>query len=83
MNLLKCISHRSYEEILKHLGLPTLEYRRARTDLVQVYKIIKVIKLILADYLHSHRTSCSPGSKRRKKWPRSTQRITAISLFYQ
>ena len=25
----------------------------------------------------------SPGSKRRKKWPRSTQRITAISLFYQ
>ena len=25
----------------------------------------------------------SPGSKRRKKWSRSTQRITAISLFYQ
>ena len=40
MNLLKCISHRSYEERLKHLGLPTLEYRRARTDMVQVYKII-------------------------------------------
>ena len=41
--LVKCISHMSYEESLKHLGLPTLEYRRARADMKQVYKIINQI----------------------------------------
>ena len=41
--LVKCISHMSYEERLRHLGLPTLEYSRARTDMVQVYKIINQI----------------------------------------
>ena len=41
--LVKCISHMSYEERLRHLGLPTLEYRRARADMVQVYKIINQI----------------------------------------
>ena len=31
---------KSYSERLKQLGLPTLEYRRLRTDLIQIYKII-------------------------------------------
>ena len=30
----------SYQERLKVLGLPTLEYRRDRADLIQVYKIL-------------------------------------------
>ena len=41
--LVKCISQMSYEERLKHLGLPTLEYRGARADMVQVYKKINQI----------------------------------------
>ena len=41
--LVKYISHMSYEERLKNLGLPMLEYCRARADMVQVYKIINQI----------------------------------------
>ena len=40
-----------YSERLKALGLPTLEYRRERADMVEVYKILhdidKVDKLRL------------------------------------
>ena len=35
--IVKTISSLSYEEILKHLGLPTLKYRRDRNDVIQVY----------------------------------------------
>ena len=38
--LVKCIKHLPYDERLKTLGLPTLEYRRERADLFQVYKIM-------------------------------------------
>ena len=38
--LLKCIKHLPYEERLITLGLPSLEYRRDRADLIQVYKIM-------------------------------------------
>ena len=38
--LVKCIKHLSYYERLKALGLPTLEYRRERADMIQVYKIL-------------------------------------------
>ena len=41
--LVKWIKHLSYSERLKALGLPTLEYRRERADMIQVYKILHEI----------------------------------------
>ena len=41
--ILKCLKDKDYNQRLKHLGLPSLEYRRQRSDLIQVYKIIKNI----------------------------------------
>ena len=45
------IKHKDYSERLKALGLPTLEYRRERADMVEVYNILhntdKVDKLKL------------------------------------
>ena len=41
--LLPCLKGKTYCERLKFLGLPTLEYRRERADMVQVYKIINEI----------------------------------------
>ena len=38
--LVKCLKHLSYEDRLKTLGLPSLEYRRERSDMIHVYKIM-------------------------------------------
>ena len=41
--LVKGIKDLSYEDRLRFLGLPTLIYRRARCDLIQVFKIVNKI----------------------------------------
>ena len=41
--LVRTISHLTYQERLKCLGLPSLEYRRERAGLVEVYKIMNGI----------------------------------------
>ena len=38
--LVKSIKHLPYEDRLRTLGLPSLEYRRERSDMIQVYKIL-------------------------------------------
>ena len=49
--ILKCIKHMDCSKRLKAVGLPTLENRRVRADMVEVYKILhdidKVHKLKL------------------------------------
>ena len=47
--LVSGICHLSYEERLRNLGLPTLNYRRCRTDMIQVYKILNKIESIPVD----------------------------------
>ena len=41
--LVKCFQNKTYQERLIFLGLPSLEYRRERADMVQVYKILQNI----------------------------------------
>ena len=41
--LVSTISHLTYQETFKCLGLPSLEYRRERADLVEVFKIMNDI----------------------------------------
>ena len=53
--LVKCIKHLPYEERLKTLGLPTVEYRREGADLIQVCKLMHDIDKI-------DKTSCSPSA---------------------
>ena len=38
--LVKTIAHLTYQQRLKVLGLPSLEYRRLRNDMVETYKIL-------------------------------------------
>ena len=40
------IRNLTYSNRLKHLGLPTLQYRRLRTDIIQTFKIIKDIDIV-------------------------------------
>ena len=41
--LVKSVSHLGYVDRLRTLGLPTLEYRRERSDMIQMYKIVNNI----------------------------------------
>ena len=47
--LVKCLKHFSYEDRLKTLGLPSLEYRRERSDMIQIYKIMHGIDKVDKD----------------------------------
>lgn len=62
--LLKNIQHRSYGERLVSLGLPTLQYRRLRADLVETYKIInKLDQVDSADTIFPIRDTVTRGHK--------------------
>ena len=49
--LLPCLKNKTYSERLKFLGLPSLEYRRERADMIQVYKILNDIDKVNKDKL--------------------------------
>ena len=38
--MVNSLKNRPYEARLKKLGLPSLEYRRLRSDVIEVYKIL-------------------------------------------
>ena len=50
------IKHLSYQERLKKLGLPSLEYRRERADLIEVYKIMNNIDQVEKDKFFKYPT---------------------------
>ena len=43
------LKHKSYTESLKSLGLPSLEYRRLKADMIQTYKIFKNIDRLVRE----------------------------------
>ena len=49
--LIPALKGLSYPERLKRLGLPSLEYRRERADVVEVFKILNNIDLANKDKL--------------------------------
>ena len=49
--LVKSIQHLTYPERLKALGLTSLEHRRERSDMIQVYKIMHGIDKVDKDRL--------------------------------
>ena len=52
----------SYEERLRKLGIPTLEYRRHRTDLIQVYRLFSGIRRMDATVFFSLHNEDEAGS---------------------
>ena len=44
--LIKALSKKTYQERLKELGLPSLEYRKLRADAIEVFKIINRIDVV-------------------------------------
>ena len=59
--MLQCMQGLGYEERLRKLGLPTLEYRRARADVVQVYKLLKGLDVTTQDIITKRGDSVTRG----------------------
>ena len=64
--LVSNIKHLSYKERLKKLGLPSLEYRRERADLIEVYKIMNDIDQVEKDKLFEFPTYTATRGHRLK-----------------
>ena len=64
--LVKSIRHLTYEERLKILGLPSLEYRRERADVIEVFKILNKIDEIDKDKFFTVSTYTSTRGHPRK-----------------
>ena len=59
--LVTSLKNYSYPERLKKLGLPTLEYRRERADLIQVFTILNNIDLVDKEKLFTIANTDKPG----------------------
>ena len=78
--IVKTISNLSYEERLKHLGLPTLKYRRDRNDVIQVYKIMNGIdKLDVNTFFKMSTDSRTRGHNFKILQNRTKQRASVFS----
>ena len=81
--LVTSIKHLSYQERLKKLGLPSLEYRRERADLIEVYKIMNNIDQVEKDTFSSSQIMQQPegiSSNWRRKKHRLKVRSNSFSL---
>ena len=63
--LIPNISNLSYENRLKHLGIPSLQYRRLRADIIQTYKIQKEIDCVDKNKLFPPRISNTRGHQQK------------------
>ena len=80
--LVKGISDWTYEERLKHLDIPTMEYRRRRTDMLQVFRILKNLDDLDADHffeLDSQGVTRGHSLKIRKPRASSKLRLNSFS----
>ena len=71
----------SYPERLKHLGIPSLEYRRERADLVQVFKIVHDLEDFDANSLFVSCDQVTRGHKFKfyKRRCRTSKRLNSFS----
>ncbi|CAG2249633.1 unnamed protein product [Mytilus edulis] len=81
--LVKNICHLNYEDRLRSLGLPTLEYRRDRNDMIQVYKALHGIDDI--DWMRLFTLAPSNNTrghslKLLKKQCKTTHRLNTFSI---
>ena len=78
--ILSTLRHLSYSERLQELNLPTLLYRRRRTDLIQVFKIIKGIDDIPIEDFFQISESTTRGHSHKIFKPRSQKSIRQNSF---
>ncbi|XP_071941143.1 uncharacterized protein [Antedon mediterranea] len=79
--IVKKLRDKSYDQRLKELGLPTLNYRRRRADIIQVFKIIKGLDDIEAETFFDFREdSRTRGHQFKLRKPRARLKIRSHSF---
>ena len=78
--LVNSLSGRTYEDRLKTLGLPTLEYRRLRADVIQVYKILNQVDRVDIDKFFTMSELSTRGNSLKIFKPRSRLKVRS-SVF--
>ena len=80
--MVKGLENFTYEERLKKLELPSLEHRRRRSDMLQVFKIITQLERIEAQNFFTPGTSYTRGHSKKlfKPRPRLDTRKNFFSL---
>ena len=79
--LVNSLSGRTYEDRLKILGLSTLEYRRLKADVIQVYKILNQIDRVDIDKFFNMSELSTRGNSLKifKPWSRLKVRSSVFS----
>ncbi|XP_069107006.1 uncharacterized protein [Argopecten irradians] len=65
-----CLKHLSYQDRLKSLSLPTLQYRRERADIIQTYKILNHLDILNVESLFDEIGRTSTRGHSRKLYKR-------------
>ncbi|MES9881396.1 MAG: reverse transcriptase domain-containing protein [Sedimenticola sp.] len=79
--LVNSLKDMSYEQRLKTLGLPSLEYRRERADMVQTFKILQEIDLIDKEKIFTMSTYTRTRGHSRKIFKRRSRLISRANVF--
>ena len=67
--MLKDLRGLPYGDRLVQLGLPTLEYRRARADVIQVYKLINRLDLMVTELVTTRENTTTRGHNQKLSKP--------------
>ena len=81
--LIPSLKKNTYAERLKALNLTTLAYRRERTDMLQVFRIIRKIDRIPFDYFFKYNTSTTRGHDYHLEKPRAMTSLRQNSFSHR
>ncbi len=79
--LVRSLKNQTYEQRLKTLGLPSLEYRRSRADMVQTYKIMQDIDLIDKNKLFTMASCTRTRGHSKKLFKRRARLNVRVNMF--
>ena len=81
--MIKSIKDLAYGNRLRKLGLPTLEYRRKRADMIQVFKIINNIDVVSVNLFEHRDGAATRGNVHKLLKPRPNSNIRKYSFSHR
>ena len=80
---LRNLQNLDYPARLRKLGIPTLEYRRARADVIEVYKLLNKIDYTSAELLNFSDVTFTRGHNKKLFKPRARINLRKYSFSYR